>query len=212
MKKYYHVITEQNDEYVSTVAIADSIETVKAHFAGQNVCEIYELITAQINTIPDSPTTTVIDLTTEQEDKTMKNTIDYTALAETIRAELNARHDRSAWDKAVTLYALDLLDDVQEGADNMERLPLDGAELERWALNGASCWEQYSNGGCSLCYNADIAARVCTPSELKRTDGGMNAPNSRETWLDVQARALWQAYSRVSSIVASNGLYCKGAQ
>lgn len=46
----------------------------------------------------------------------MKKTIDYTALADTIRAELNARHDRSAWDKAVTLYALDLLEDVQEGA------------------------------------------------------------------------------------------------
>lgn len=117
----------------------------------------------------------------------MKKTIDYTALADTIRAELNARHDRSAWNKAVTLYALDLLDDVQEGADNIERLPLDGAELERWALNGASCWEQYSNGGCSLCYNADIAARVCTPSELKRKHGGAYEPNSRETWLDVQA-------------------------
>lgn len=45
----------------------------------------------------------------------MKKTIDYTALAETIRTELNARHDRSAWNKAVTLYALDLLDDVQGG-------------------------------------------------------------------------------------------------
>lgn len=137
---------------------------------------------------------------------------DYTALADTIRAELNARHDRSAWDKAVTLYALDLLDDVQEGADNMERLPLDGAELERWALNGASCWEQYSNGGCSICYNADIAARVCTPSELKRTDGGMNAPNSRETWLDVQDRALYQACNRIRTICHANGLYYKGAQ
>ena len=142
----------------------------------------------------------------------MKKTIDYTALAETIRAELNARHDRSAWNKAVTLYALDLLDDVQEGADNMERLPLDGAELERWALNGASCWEQYSNGGCSLCYNADIAVRVCTPSELKRTGSGMNNPNSRETWLDVQARALYQAYNRIRSICRTNGLYCKGVQ
>lgn len=37
----------------------------------------------------------------------MKKTINYTALADTIRAELNARHDRSAWNKAVTLYALD---------------------------------------------------------------------------------------------------------
>lgn len=142
----------------------------------------------------------------------MKKTIDYTALADTIRAELNARHDCSAWDKAVTLYALDLLDDVQEGADNMERLPLDDAELERWALNGASCWEQYSNGGCSICYDADIAARVCTPSELKRTDGGMNAPNSQETWLDVQARALYQACNRICTICRTNGLYCKGVQ
>lgn len=137
---------------------------------------------------------------------------DYTALADTIRAKLNARHDRSAWNKAVTLYALDLLEDVQWYADDAERLPLNGAELEQWALNGASCWEQYSNGGCSICYDADIAARVCTPSELKRTDNGMNAPNSRETWLDVQARALYQACNRIRTICRANGLYCKGVQ
>ena len=128
MKKYYHVITERNDEYVSTVAIAENIETVKAHFAGQNVREIIELNAAQVNTISAAVATTVIDLTAGQPQAI---TSDYTALANTISAELNARHDRSAWDKAVTLYALDLLDDVQEGANNMERLPLDGAELER---------------------------------------------------------------------------------
>lgn len=209
MKKYYHVITERNDEYISAVAIAESVESVKTHFAGQNVREIIELNAAQVNTISAAAATTIIDLTAEQPQTV---TPDYTALADTIRAELNARHDRSAWDKAVTLYALDLLDDVQEGADNMERLPLDGAELERWALNGASCWEQYSNGGCSICYDADIAARVCTPSELKRTDNGMNAPNSRESWLDVQARALYQACNRIRTICRTNGLYCKGVQ
>lgn len=139
----------------------------------------------------------------------MKKTIDYAALADTIRAELNARRNRSAWDKAITLYALDLLDDVQKGVNKIKRLPLDGAELEQWALNGASCWEQYSNGGCSLCYNADIAARVCTPSKLKRTNGGMNAPNSRETWLDVQARALYQACNRIRFTCRINGLYYK---
>lgn len=142
----------------------------------------------------------------------MKKTIDYTALAETIRTELNARHDRSAWDKAVTLYALDLLEDVQEGANNMERLPLDGAELEQWALNGASCLEQYSNGGCSLCYDSDIAARVCTPSELKRKHGGVYEPNSKETWLDVQARYSARACNRIRTICRTNGLYCKGVQ
>lgn len=206
MKKYYHVITERNDEYNSTVAVAESVESVKAHFVGQNVREIVELNTAQVNTISAAAATTIIDLTAEQPQTV---TPDYTALADTIRAELNARHDRSAWDKAVTLYALDLLDDVQEGADNMERLPLDGAELERWALNGASCWEQYSNGGCSLCYDADIAARVCTPSELKRKHGGAYEPNSRETWLDVQARALYQACNRIRKICRANGLYYK---
>jgi hypothetical protein len=206
MKKYYHVITERNDEYISTVAIAESIESVKAHFAGQNVREIIELNAAQANTISAATATSIIDLTAEQPQAI---THDYTTLADTIRAELNARHDRSAWGKAVTLYALDLLDDVQEGADNMERLPLDGAELERWALNGASCWEQYSNGGCSLCYNADIAARVCTPSELKRKHGGAYEPNSRETWLNVQARALNQACNRIRKICRANGLYYK---
>ena len=178
-------------------------------FQHKNVCKTIDINTRTCYYIDNTRTCYTI---TKQEDKTMKKTIDYTALADTIRAELNARHDRSAWNKAVTLYALDLLDDVQEGADNMERLPLDGAELERWALNGASCWEQYSNGGCSICYNADIAARVCTPSELKRTEGGMNNPNSRETWLDVQARALYQACNRIRTICRTNGLYCKGVQ
>jgi hypothetical protein len=208
MKKYYHVIPEQNDEYVSTVAIAENIETVKAHFAGQNVREIIELNAAQVNTISAASATTIIDITAEQPQTVAP---DYTALTDTIRAELNARCDRGAWNKAVTLYALDLLEDIQWGANDVERLPIDGAELERWALNGASCWEQYSNGGCSICYNADIAARVCTPSELKRKHSGMYEPNSRETWLDVQARALYQACNRIRTICRTNGLYCKEA-
>lgn len=209
MKKYYHVITERNDEYISTVAIAENIETVKAHFAGQNVREVIELNAAQVNTISAAAATTIIDLTAEHPQTV---TPDYTALADTIRTELNARHDRSAWDKAVTLYALDLLEDIQWSANDVERLPLDGAELEQWALNGANNWHQYSWGGCSLCYDKQIAERVCTPSELKRKHGGMYEPNSRETWLDVQARALHQACNRIRTICRTNGLYCKGVQ
>ena len=142
----------------------------------------------------------------------MKKTIDYTALTETIRAELNARHDRSAWSKAVTLYALDLLEDIQGHANEHERFPVDGAELELWALNGANNWHHYSAGACSLVWSGDIAARVCTPSMYKRKHGGAYEPNSRETWLDVQARALYQACNRIRSICRANGLYCKGVQ
>lgn len=67
------------------------------------------------------------------------------------------------------------------------------------------------NGGCSLCYDSDIAARVCTPSELKRKHGGVYEPNSRETWLDVQTRALHQDCNRIRTICRTNGLYCKEA-
>lgn len=64
-------------------------------------------------------------------------------------------------------------------------------------LNGARDWSEYSYGGCSLIYDGDIAERLCTPGELKRTRHGERRPNSREGWLDVQARALSQACSRV---------------
>ena len=64
-------------------------------------------------------------------------------------------------------------------------------------LNGASNWSDYSYGGSSLIYDYDIAERLATPSEIKsrmRKDGSFNQmANARETWLDVQARALYQA-------------------
>ena len=72
---------------------------------------------------------------------------------------------------------------------------------EAAALNGAQDWEQYSWGGSALVYDGDIAAALCTPSELKKTRNGDRRPNSREEWLDVQARALRQAFRRVYSAI-----------
>ena len=66
-------------------------------------------------------------------------------------------------------------------------------------MNGAMDWEDYSYGGCSLIYDGDIAERLCTPSELKKKDGGRLAPNSQESWLDVQTIALRQACIRIKS-------------
>lgn len=108
---------------------------------------------------------------------------------ESIRNVIQNRKARSAWDKGVKLYALELLDNIDDPDDALtnERL------LYRALLNGAADWKQYSEGGCALWYNQDIAARLCTPSELRITRGGNRNPNSRETWLDVQARALYQA-------------------
>ena len=98
---------------------------------------------------------------------------------------------RSAWSKGVKTYAIELLTYVETA----EFESLD--ELKNVVLHGASDWMQYSEGGCSLIYNADIAERLCSPSELKRTKNGLNDPNSRENWVQVQARALFQAWELV---------------
>lgn len=107
---------------------------------------------------------------------------------------------KSAWDRGVLTYADELLNDLEEAVkggyfypDDLEAPKI----LEKGLLNGASSWGAYSWGGCSLCYDSDIAERLCTPSELKRTRGGDRRPNYREEWLDVQARALFQASRRI---------------
>lgn len=114
-----------------------------------------------------------------------------------ILAALEARKDRSAWDKGVTAYAVGLLDNYQDRAEYEGREAASCKELEGWLLNGASTWSKYSWGGSALIYNSDIAKRLCNPSELKRTHNGERRPNSREEWLDVQARALAQAAKRL---------------
>ena len=126
----------------------------------------------------------------EREEETTR-TFDRTA------AFIKARRDRSAWDKGVTAYALELLDNVKERAAYDGRHPVSVAELTDYALNGAKDWKQYSWGGSALIYDRDIAERLCCPSELKRVKGGDRDPNPRETWLDTQARALNQAFVRL---------------
>ena len=103
----------------------------------------------------------------------------------------------SAWKRGVKEYTDELLDNLEEKAQINERFPKDEKELKEWLLNGAMDWEDYSYGGCSLIYDGDIAERLCTPSELKKKDGGRLAPNRREGWLDVQTRALRDAYCRI---------------
>jgi hypothetical protein len=94
----------------------------------------------------------------------------------------------SKWTQGVQIYAHELQEFLLENkleptVENM--------------LNGARSWEEYSNGGCSLIYDEDIADRLATTSEIARRrskDGNLNSmANSRESWLDVQARALYQA-------------------
>lgn len=106
---------------------------------------------------------------------------------------IQAQKARSAWARGVKQTALDMLepidDDMASAAD---------------ALNGAETPEHWAYNGCGLVYDADIAELLCTPSELRRSNGGERPPNSYELWLDVYARAAWQAYNLIKAICGAD--------
>ena len=124
----------------------------------------------------------------------------HTNICERLAAHINAENARSAWSKGVKIYALELLEEldtaINDGYFKAEDVN-DRFKLREQLRNGAASWQDYSWGGCSLIYDPDIAKRLCTPSELRKTREGERRPNSREEWLDVQARALTQAERHV---------------
>lgn len=100
---------------------------------------------------------------------------------------------QNAWARGVKDYALELLENLESNPSLIDEFN-DGMPIrEKDLLNGASDWDAYSYGGCSSIYNEDIAERLCTPSELKKTRQGDRNPNANEDWLQCQARALGQA-------------------
>lgn len=103
---------------------------------------------------------------------------------------LESKTNRSAWNKGVNNYAIYLI-------DGAECETFDRETLKTVLLNGAQDWSAYSHGGCADVYDYDIAEALCSPSELKSRKGGEWQPSKRETWLDVQARALSQACARI---------------
>lgn len=103
--------------------------------------------------------------------------------------KLSFYNPRGAWKKGVRAYALDLMDNIESEYFT-----------EKDLLNGAHNWVEYSEGGAALCYDKDIALRLCAPWELRKTDSGRKEPNKFETWIDVQTRALYQAASLIKNM------------
>lgn len=99
-----------------------------------------------------------------------------------IMNKLSSYQPRGAWNMGVKAYALELMENVESESFT-----------EKDLLNGARNWGEYSEGGAALCYDRDIACRLCAPWELRKTDCGRKEPNKWETWIAVQTRALYQA-------------------
>lgn len=158
------------------------------------------------------------DLTVEN-----SSTIYYAILIAVLNTIKNQKPARSRWDRAVMEDAEEMiLEAIDNLRDNPEEAPRDLTALTAELLNVSTrtlrdwggddghggikdlyqCAHGSSWGGSHLCYDSDIARHYCTPSELKRTRDGARRPNAREEWLDVQARAIYQALSKIRGIWA----------
>lgn len=99
---------------------------------------------------------------------------------------------RSAWKKGVLHYAFFIMSKFDRETE---------IESETTLLNGAKDWKHASYSGCFNVNDEVIALSVCSNSELRKTNYGRRRPNRDESWLDVQARALFQASNLILSIM-----------
>lgn len=115
--------------------------------------------------------------------------------------KLNTVKTRSAWDKGVLGYALEIVENyAPEDVTSVDDV-LNYRRDKHESLYSVAKWQ--SEGGCFEIYDEDIAERLCTPSELRRCthkDGRLrDMANARESWLDVQTRAVFQAYNKIQA-------------
>lgn len=191
------------DARVGTVARnwAESVEDAadRDELKSMNVYAPSEIHPAHIDQLAEAmaaftPAEETEEMTTEQAGDVI----------DTARAKIAFTRTRSAWNQGVKDYAAELMDSLTEAIEGgyMEPDDLTAPRMvEKAMLNGASDWRQYSWGGCSLIYDSQIACRLCTPSEFTRSKNGSRRPNKSEEWLDVQARALYQAAKMVNDAI-----------
>lgn len=204
MKTYEITYSNGNGIYSANLVNAESAEQATAYYTAEGR-EVIGCTETMSRPKPGQPVVTVPEGWTAPAAETETETAERAETPEIIARMVEiiiAAPARSAWARGVRAYAAELCGNLRRAAAYAAEAgtpsPLTDHEAVRAALlNGARDWSEYSWSGCALICDGHIAARVCTPSELRRTHDGQRAPNPRETWLDVQARALYQAGAAV---------------
>lgn len=108
---------------------------------------------------------------------------------------------KSKWRKGVISIAIDRLDEMDNGATITWHNLLNGAlwsDKEATFENISSACDKYAWGGCGLICDEDIADLLATKSEAYYKNGNLKGkPNAREQWLDLYAKAVYQAFSLI---------------
>lgn len=77
--------------------------------------------------------------------KTLKGVSKMLKTIDEVKKELNGRKCRSAWDRGVNAYALELLDNLAAALawQQLEQIPEDWKTCKADVLNGASDWSEF---------------------------------------------------------------------
>lgn len=105
-------------------------------------------------------------------------------------AEKLSKSEHTYWSRGVVSLIRDYAKEVLQEHDGET---VSNKELFKLWSCGAETLKDAVYGGCFDIWNYDIAKRLCTPSEFKRSKEGMRNPNRCETWLDVEYRAIYRA-------------------
>lgn len=93
----------------------------------------------------------------------MEITITEELLFETVHAlKFFLKRTKQHAAKAKLLYALELAQELEEHKG--KTIAFSYGKVKELCLNGASNWQRFSEGGCSLIYNGDIVERCICPS------------------------------------------------
>lgn len=116
---------------------------------------------------------------------------------------MSQKMPRSAWDKGVRDYAIwYILQPISLGVETtpttwtipqIRELILNGAKDYEQPNSEYRAWYRYSEGGCALICDIDIAKQLCTPSTFERAKKAIENGTSDGNWIEIQARALYQA-------------------
>jgi hypothetical protein len=114
---------------------------------------------------------------------------------EKIRNEVKAIKGRkSAWNDGVLAYAIEMINKIEDSQEHI---------CVQAVLNGCDNFIQLSETGRYLTYDDDIVNRLMTPANRKKfADGKLDSPNKYESWLDIQAKAMGQAWYLISKTSA----------
>lgn len=138
------------------------------------------------------------------------------------RLEADQKKARSAWEKGVFSYAVEMVEGVQndqimsqekdaekhDASDYLNHVGARGIKIDQfWTVDERIKLNKLAHdcswGGIFEIMNENIVDRLCTPGEKKRFSNGKMqiGPSPKKQWPDVQGSAVYSALVKIHDIL-----------